>query len=400
MTNSYVISVSLETGCYRHIQISASATLYQLHKIILTAFDFEDDHAHAFFMDNRAWSSYDAYFSMEMRGGERLTKKYKLKSLNLKKGDKFKYLFDFGEDWCFQCKVLRELEERTDIPGVIRSVGQAPEQYPDLNDFDELNDGEEFPQIYEQEQIEELYRQLPISKAVVSLVRRYCEAASHLYGIIPLRVVLKLYNEQNPPIAQEEFLQIAEVMRHEANDFVILGAEAMYEDAPVVDPIDREIISLAIMECGPEEYYSFTQIQEGKAFAVLPKERFLEFEDMDYVPKTPQSEKMLKFLKKREFRSRMPAEDTLRALRLLIWLDAPMQAVMEGLQENSFSFKTQSEMSEFLKLFQEMNNHSRKIANRGQTPMELVENRKQETKEKNAEKAAERDPNQTSLWEE
>ena len=36
---SYVISVSLGTGCYRHIQISKSATLYKLHEAILDAFE-------------------------------------------------------------------------------------------------------------------------------------------------------------------------------------------------------------------------------------------------------------------------------------------------------------------------------------------------------------------------
>ena len=41
---SFVISVSLGTGCYRHIQISANATLYKLHQAILKAFEFEDDH--------------------------------------------------------------------------------------------------------------------------------------------------------------------------------------------------------------------------------------------------------------------------------------------------------------------------------------------------------------------
>ncbi len=42
---SYIISVSLYKGCYRHIRISAGATLYKLHKAILNAFNFEDDHA-------------------------------------------------------------------------------------------------------------------------------------------------------------------------------------------------------------------------------------------------------------------------------------------------------------------------------------------------------------------
>jgi len=53
---SYVISVSLGTGCYRHIKISSSATLFRLHQAILNAFEFEDDHMHAFFMDNKRWS--------------------------------------------------------------------------------------------------------------------------------------------------------------------------------------------------------------------------------------------------------------------------------------------------------------------------------------------------------
>ena len=60
---SYVVSVSIGTGCYRHIRISKTATLLKLHKAILNAFDFEDDHAHAFFMDNHYWSD-NAAFSL------------------------------------------------------------------------------------------------------------------------------------------------------------------------------------------------------------------------------------------------------------------------------------------------------------------------------------------------
>ena len=128
---SYVISVSAGTGCYRHIQISKSATLYKLHQAILDAFEFEDDHAHAFFMDNKTWSQADAYYSMKMDGDERLTKGRKLEKLNLAKGTQFKYVFDFGEEWRFQCKVLRELEEDTKIPLIVREVGESPEQYPE-----------------------------------------------------------------------------------------------------------------------------------------------------------------------------------------------------------------------------------------------------------------------------
>ena len=53
---SYVISVSLGKGCYRHIRISADMTFDDLSCAILDAFMFDNDHLHGFFMDNIFWS--------------------------------------------------------------------------------------------------------------------------------------------------------------------------------------------------------------------------------------------------------------------------------------------------------------------------------------------------------
>lgn len=371
MTRSYVISVSLGKGCYRHIQISASATLYQLHQVILAAFDMEDDHAHAFFLDNRTWSSYEAYFSMKMRGNERLTTEHTLKKCGLAKDHKFKYLFDFGDELCFQCKILRELEERTDIPGVIRSIGDAPWQREDPFGQDDKDSC--FPKIYDRKQAEALYKALPLPEKTVRTVRQYAAAASRLYGIIPLWVVLKIYNQQNPPLSEEDFTQIAEVMRHEANDdFVILGAEALYCGAPTVSPLEREIISVPVMECGPDTYDDLAEQQQGKAYAVFPKEEFLKYANPEYIPITPENENMLGFLKKRECRSVLPPLETLSILQTLLWLDAPFGEILDGLQENSFRFKNQKEIDEFLSLLNEMDFTTRKIAHRGQTLEELT----------------------------
>jgi hypothetical protein len=55
-TGSYIVNVSLGKGLYRHIRIPADATLFQLHRATLDAFGLEDDHAHAFFMDDQLWS--------------------------------------------------------------------------------------------------------------------------------------------------------------------------------------------------------------------------------------------------------------------------------------------------------------------------------------------------------
>ena len=120
---SYVISASLGTGCYRHIRIGEQETLDRLHGVILNAFDFDDDHAHAFFMDDRYWSDFCAYYSDDMDEGCRMSYKMPLGRLGLEKGDKFKYLFDFGDEWRFQCRVMQELEEKTKYFRVIKAVG-------------------------------------------------------------------------------------------------------------------------------------------------------------------------------------------------------------------------------------------------------------------------------------
>ena len=164
---SYVISISLGTGCYRHIQIAKTSTLFALHKAILQAFEFMDDHAHAFFMDNKYWSQADVYYSMKMNGNERLTKNYKLGKLGLTKGRQFKYIFDFGEEWRFQCKVLQESDIDVLSAYVRREVGQPPEQYPEPEYYDEEYD---FPDILPQDTIQALYETLPLPMSTIKTI--------------------------------------------------------------------------------------------------------------------------------------------------------------------------------------------------------------------------------------
>jgi hypothetical protein len=142
MSTSLVLSVSLGTGCYRHIQISQSATLFKLHQAIIHSVGFFDDHLHSFFMSNRAWDSNSEFSSP---GGDLddacgFTDKVKLSVFRLTKGNKFLYIFDYGDDWRFQIKVLRVVTEPTREPIILKSVGFVS-QYGD--DFDEDEDDDD-----------------------------------------------------------------------------------------------------------------------------------------------------------------------------------------------------------------------------------------------------------------
>lgn len=104
----------------------------KLADVIITAFGFDNDHAHAFFMDNKSWSKEDCYYMREVDFDMKFrhTNDHCIYELALQEGDLFRFVFDFGDDWTFQCKVIGIEDEDTKKPELLRSVGEAPEQYP------------------------------------------------------------------------------------------------------------------------------------------------------------------------------------------------------------------------------------------------------------------------------
>ena len=371
---SYVISVSAGTGCYRHIQISKSATLYKLHKAIIDAFDFYHDEymAHAFFMDNRFWSPKDAFFSDGIDDMLRCTRKYTLKKLKVHSGDKFKYMFDFGEEHRIQCKVLRELQEDTPEAQVIRSVGEDPQQNFGCDSDESGSDDpfeEHFLDEYSWEVLERMYERLSVPAETVALLREYFDCAAELYGIIPLRKLLDIYNMQNTPISEKDFLMVTEVFRHERHTYAILGQEALYEDAPCSAPIDRELVAQHLYYDDLEEYYALAESQQGKPFYIPEKEEFLRASTDQCYPETVQSKKMLAYLRKKKLRC--PPEEVLLEMQDLLNLDWEFNDIAEDLAILGLQCTSLQDAQTFFGLLADLNNHTRKLVNRGHTPVQL-----------------------------
>lgn len=364
---SFVISVSLGTGCYRHIQISANTTLYQLHKAILNAFDFDDDHQHAFFMDNRVWSPVDVYFSSKGNARDRLTKKYTLNKIALTVGQKFKYLFDFGDEWVFQCRVLRESEERTAAPCVIRSVGEAPEQYPEYDDEED----EDPIDCLSPEEMEQLYSQVPLQREVIRQIRQYMSAAANLYGLLPMDQLYALYNRQNPVVGEEQFLMAVAAIDYDSNDFFVVDRTNPHfsEEHPLNS---CELAADYLFTEDPEgEIRELRRAQKGKPLKILPKEEFLRYADSTYFPETPQRKAMIAFLRPLSSGLPLSAAEYCGCIQSVIVIDAPIQEVLRLLIDEGLTKKKQWDLAKFAALFQELNNNTYKHANRGYTPDEL-----------------------------
>lgn len=399
---SYIISVSAGKGCYRHIQISRSATLYKLHQAIIEAFEFDDDHCHAFFMDNKYWSHGDPYFSAKSDPTDRLTKRYRLERLGLSKGDQFKYLFDFGDEWRFQCKVLRLTDEVTTAPRVIRRVGESPVQYPE-EDWGEENweiteDWEEEPEDgLTPAQIEELYSKIPLDRPTIALIRRYMAAAANLYGLVTLGELLEIYNSQNPPVEVVPFLMAASLIDCEELEFAVIErTDIPSETAEQALKADEIAADYLFVEDPGLSIRTLRRQQQGKPLKRLPKQEFLHYAEDCYFPETPQRAAMVDYLRRRQTSLTMPAEELCDCIQSIIVIDAPMQEVVDLAGSEGLTFNGKWDIGEFASLYQGLNNHTHKHSNRGHTPDELF--RMSDRGKRLAERIA--PPNQMSLFDE
>lgn len=113
---------------YRVIDISGEHSLDDLCRIILSSFDFIDEHLYEFCMDNRMYSDYS--YQSDPEGGEPSTR-VKLDKLGLMIKQKFSLHYDFGDDWMFTIIVQNIAETATKtVPRVIKETGKI-EQYLD-----------------------------------------------------------------------------------------------------------------------------------------------------------------------------------------------------------------------------------------------------------------------------
>ena len=309
---------------------------------------------------------------MKMYGDERLTKSCNLEKLKLSKGDKFKYLFDFGDEWRFQCKVLRELEESVDIPCVIRSVGDSPEQYLQWEEEDSEDSNELLMEDLTEEQIDAIYNMLPFSEEEIALLRKYMAAASRLYGLISAGKLLEIYNSHNPPVDPAGFLVLTALVDCEDNPFGFITRHDVPNETMEQALEASELVADYLFVEDPDtSLRDLRRQQKGKQYKILPKAEFLKYADPDYFPVTPARTAMLKYLRRRAAKLTLPVEEFCTAIQEIIVIDAPMQEVVNIVEAEGLTFNKYQDIGEFAALYQNLNNSTHKHSNRGYTPDEL-----------------------------
>jgi hypothetical protein len=156
---AYVFRVRILGGFYappgapsiwREVELAADQTLAELGEHIPAAFGFDDDHLWSFFLSGKPWDRASEYARLPdppIGGRKRGADDLPVGDAPARK--EFLFLFDYGDEWYFGVKLVRtgEVEPGAGYPRAVAGQGEAPPQYPDLDDEDD-RDGDEtlFPQ--------------------------------------------------------------------------------------------------------------------------------------------------------------------------------------------------------------------------------------------------------------
>ena len=127
------VSPKYQKTIYRIIEVSENVTFARLHKIIIDAFGFDDDHLYMFSLSRKKYDE-NCFYAPGSGCGGRSAAGIKLGELGLKPRNKFFFLYDFGDEWEFDVTVSKIQESAVKVQNiVIESVGEL-EQYASWDD--------------------------------------------------------------------------------------------------------------------------------------------------------------------------------------------------------------------------------------------------------------------------
>ena len=128
---------------WRRLLVASNATLKRLHDIIQVVMGWENSHMYAFVVKGVEYAaSGDMEFSQSDRSKPPNPQKARLADLGLSPGKKFKYVYDFGDDWQHSVAVEKVLSASRETKVPICLDGQRacpPEDCGSYPGYDEIH---------------------------------------------------------------------------------------------------------------------------------------------------------------------------------------------------------------------------------------------------------------------
>jgi Plasmid pRiA4b ORF-3-like protein len=125
-----------DDSVYRDVAVKHTQTFFQLHEMILKAFEFDSKHQATFYRSNDHWQR-GREISLE-----KYAKAYKAEPMLMKEtfigseiknpNQKFIYIYDFTKNWSFLVELInvsKDEDGKLNYPALIKTEGIGPSQY-------------------------------------------------------------------------------------------------------------------------------------------------------------------------------------------------------------------------------------------------------------------------------
>ena len=141
-THTVRVTLVQEPSVYRELEVDSSKSLYGLAEAIVAAFGFDFDHAFGFYSKltghyHDSDERYELFADLgEADQGVKGVRRTKVSTTFPQVSKTMLLLFDYGDQWQFKVELigLGQKEAKVAYPRVVKQVGTAPPQYPNLDE--------------------------------------------------------------------------------------------------------------------------------------------------------------------------------------------------------------------------------------------------------------------------
>jgi hypothetical protein len=139
---THILRASLKPKLFRDIEIDSAASLSALADAITAAFEFEVEQPFGFYsqLDKGYRTSPEKYELFADTGDQASdagsVKQTAVSAVFAKIAKKMLFVFDYDAEWCFAVELIKLGAKKpgSRYPRLLNSSGDAPEQYPEIDD--------------------------------------------------------------------------------------------------------------------------------------------------------------------------------------------------------------------------------------------------------------------------
>lgn len=220
-----------------------------------------------------------------------------------------------------------------------------------------------------------------MTEEVKQLLEDYFSAASNLYGLIPVRKLLGIYNSQNDPVTEEDFEEFLERFECKEGFYDIIGEDEIFDLDEPTPLLEYYLASDYLLE-DFDELVEMMDYQSQFDYYIPKKEKLLRYKD-DYF-----FEKPIEFIELRAFLRNLPylskesadriasdAQVNLHMVRPVIYqaeMDDEFDFVIGWAVHQGFNADDKRNLKEFLRLAFALNRNVRKHWYCGHTAVEVM----------------------------